>query len=396
VGTGLRLLVATLVVGCGGRTAVQPVPAPSPLQGRFAAELNELRDEYGLVGATAAYALPDGTLGVAATGMADLERGTVMTPRSRMLAASVGKTFVAATALALAQEGRLELDGRISLWLDDRAWFSRLPNGDSITLRHLLTHTSGLSDHVHSAEFAADMSRRWRDAERSFSPEELVQYVLDKPPLFPAGEQWAYSDTGYILVGLVVESVVDRPFFDEVVARFVEPLRLRETQPSDRRELARLATGYAGEDNPLGLPPKTTVAPGVMAWNPAVEWTGGGLVSAPADLVVWARALYEGKAISGPYEEELFRSVPVGNDGSGVRYGAGVAIQTSTPYGPSYGHGGIIPGYTTSMRYYPAHRVAVAFQINSDQDLDREGTSVVQEMEKRLAGVVVASLGHAP
>jgi D-alanyl-D-alanine carboxypeptidase len=365
---------------------MEPTPARAPvLEERFQAELDRVRAEMGIPGATAAYALSDGTVGVAASGLADVESRAPMTPRSRMLAASIGKSFVAATALALAQEGALDLDTPIKKWLSDRPWLARLPSHDSITLRHLLTHSSGLPDHVHTPGFARAVAERWSEAGNPFPPEELVGFVLDEPAPFPPGGDWSYSDTGYILVGLVIEQVAGRPFEEELRRRFLEPLGLDATTPSNQRALPGLAAGYTARDNPLGLPAKTTSAPGVMSWNPAIEWTGGGLVSTSRDLAVWARALYGARALSGSYLDELLRSVPVGGEDSGIRYGAGVAIHQQTPLGPSYGHGGTIPGYVSSLRYYPEHCIAVAFQINTDVDVG----DAVSEVERRLAEVVV-------
>ncbi len=128
--------------------------AASDLHEQFLATLDGLRAEHGFPGATAAYVLlPDGATGVAATGFSDLETKTPMTVRSRMLAASIGKTFVGATMVALAREGCLDLDAPLSRYLSQRPWFTRLPNHASITLRHLLNHTSGLTDHVHDLAF---------------------------------------------------------------------------------------------------------------------------------------------------------------------------------------------------------------------------------------------------
>ena len=144
-----------------------------------------------------------------------------MTPRSRMLAASIGKTFVGATAVALAREGVLDLDSLVSQWLGNRPWFARLPNHDTITLRHLLTHRSGVPDHVHLESFAAALSQEWRKKENLFPPERLIQFVLDRPPLFEAGKGWAYTDTGYILIGLVIEKVTGRSYYTEIQERFL-------------------------------------------------------------------------------------------------------------------------------------------------------------------------------
>lgn len=395
-GTGLSfpLLLLPLALACG-RAAPAPVPggvgptaSSDPLEARFQAALDSLRIEFGVPGATAAFSLPDGRVESVATGLADVERGRPMTPRSRMLAASIGKTFVAATVLALAGEGELQLDDPVSDWLGDRPWFVGLPRHDAITVRHLLNHTSGLPDHVHTPAFARSWAAH-RDRDPPLPPDSLISYVLGRPALFAPGEGWAYTDTGYILLGLVVEAASGAPLYDEVATRFLDPLGLSATSPSRGRRLPGLAAGYVAADNPFGLPRKTTVEPGRMAWDPGVEWAGGGLVSTSRDLAVWARALYEGQAMEGPYLDALLEGVPIEPRSDAARYGAGVAIRNHGPFGPVWGHGGGIPGYTSSMRYYPEHGVAIAFQVNTEPGADGVG-DFASAMETRLARAVLA------
>jgi len=296
-------------------------------------------------------------------GLADVEFEIPMTPQSRMLAASIGKTFVGATVVALAQEGALSLDDPISKWLGDRSWFSRLPNHTIIKLRQLLNHTSGIANHVETECFKLSFRK---NRHNPLSPEALIAFVLDQPPLFKAGEGWRYSDTGYILVGLIIEAVTGHSYYEEVTRRFLEPLQLTLTAPSDRRELPGLAAGYLAPDNKFNLPEKTTLRPGIMAWHPGIEWAGGGLVSNPRDLVKWAKALFEGHAMEGNYLGTLLQSVPISSDDPDTRYGIAVGIHENGPLGSTYGHGGWIPGYCSSLRYYPDCGVAIAFQINTD------------------------------
>jgi len=358
------------------------------LETRFKQELTALWREFGFPGATAAFILPDGTVGRAATGLADLESEAPMKPGSRMLAASIGKTFVAAAVLAAVEDGEIGIQDPVSRWLGERPWFNRLPNHSTLTVSQLLRHTGGVPDHVYSGAFAEAWQQTKDQEEIPFSPEDLVSFVLDEPPLFPAGEGWAYTDTGYVLLGLILEKATGRNLYDVVMDRFLVPLRLGLTTPSDRRILPGLAAGYTDPDNPFGLPPRTTVAPGIMAWNPGVEWAGGGFVSNPGDLVVWARKLYEREALKGEYLTELLKGAPVEPENDNVRYGAGVAIYESGPLGPVWGHAGRIPGYVSSMRYYPDHGIAVAFQVNTDVE---SGGRLVSEMERRLAALVVES-----
>lgn len=325
---------------------------PTDLQRQFQATLDAFRTTYDFPGATAAYVLPNGEVGVAATGLADVRTRTAMTPRWRMPAASIGKTFVAATVVALARDGCLALDDQLSDWLGDRDWFKRLPNHDSISLRQLLMHSSGLPDHVHDAAFQKAASERWRGADNPFPPEALVAFVLDQPALFEAGQGWAYTDTGFILLGMVIETVTGQDYYEVIHTRFTGPLHLDETTASNRPDLQNLATGYMRDDNRFGLPSETTTSLGVMAWNPGVEWTGGGLLSTSRDLALWGAALFRGRAMDGPYLAELLAAVPIDPHDPDTEYGLGVAVHHGGPYGTVYGHGGWIPGYSSSLRYY--------------------------------------------
>ena len=307
-----------------------------------------------------------------------------------MLAASIGKTFVGALVLALVEEGKLQLDNVISTWLGDRPWFSRLPNHGEITLRQLLTHSAGIPNHVEMEGFKNAFAKNRNADANPLPPDSLIAFVLDQPPLFKPDQGWHYSDTGYILVGLIIEAVTGGDYYEQVRQRFLRPLQLTLTTPSDRLELPGLAAGYMAADNAFGMPSKTTIRPGVMAWHPGIEWTGGGFVSNPKDLVVWAKALFEGRALAGNYLEELLKSVPLSQDDPDNRYGIAVAIREKGPLGPTLGHGGWIPGYCSSLRYYPNHGIAISFQINTDIGVIDHSTNLIPDMEIRLAKVIIA------
>lgn len=226
---------------------------------RLQTVLDDLKAEYGFPGVTCAYVLSNGTVGEAASGLADKETLQPMTLQSRMLAASIGKSFVAATVIALAKEERLHLDDPLSKTLGQCSWFSRLPNHETITLRHLLTHSSGLPDHVHiqdAKQHMQDLQESLRSVGSVFSPELLIEFVLDQPPLFEAGRGWAYTDTGYILLGLVIEHVTQNSYAQELQERFLSPLHLDRTIVSDCPTLPGLVAGYTSPENSFGFAPK--------------------------------------------------------------------------------------------------------------------------------------------
>ena len=364
-----RLLIAIVLV-------VMEVPAargqaPSdPVAARGQAVLDSLRTADGFPGATAAVVTPDGALHAFATGWADREDATRMTPNTRMLGGSTGKSFAAAVVLALAQEGRLDLDAPVARWLGDRPWFDRLPNADALTLRRLLRHRSGLRDHIDDPAFAAAMQAKMETegSGAAMAPEEVIQFVLDTEPLFQPGAGYHYADTNYILAGLAVEVVTDRAYYDVLRERLLDPLGLTHTAPADRPDLPGLAAGYIEGEAPFGLPPKVT-RDGALVYNPATEWTGGGLVTNPQDLARWAKALYEGAALPGNYRNDLLDAVLKDSTqqaryGPDVRYGLGVTIRR-TALGTAYGHRGWTPGYLSVFEYYPRERLAVAVQVNA-------------------------------
>lgn len=326
-------------------------------------------------GATLAVALPDGRVLEFAAGLAVVSPETPMVPASRMPSGSIGKTFVAALALRLAEEGALDLDDRLADWLGDEPWFDRLPNADSITLRQLLNHSSGLIDHVFDAQSEfGDYFRREvlaGAAGRGLDPRELVRFVLDREPLFAPGEGFHYSDTNYILAGLVIERAGGESYYAALGRRLLEPLDLSSTTPLVHRQIDRLAQGYAPESSELfGLPLEVAGADGLV-FDPAVEWTGGGLVTTPTDLVRFAKALFERDVLQPESLDAMLTSIARPdrrNDDPERAYGYGLGISVAhTPAGVAYRHGGFFPGYNSLLAYYPVERVAIAMQVNSDR-----------------------------
>lgn len=374
-----RLPRTTMVLLAGLLSATPVVAIQEPVDvdavsARFQTVLDSLYDaaqgtDETFPGATAAFVLPDGRVFGFATGFSDVERGVRMAPDMRMPSGSIGKTYVAATALSMVLDGTLDLDAPISTWLGDEPWFGRVPNGPDLTLRHLLTHSGGLIDHAFDSEAFVARVRELiaTDPDATLSHLELLEFALDREPLFPAGMGYNYTDTGYILAGLVMEAASGRPYYTELRERILEPLGLAMTHPQDRRDAPRLAQGYAVASAEIFGTPEKVVAGGRMVFNPAIEWTGGGLYNNPQSLVRWAKLLYEGEALEGDYLGDLLESAVRGAaPRPGSAYSLGVSIQ-QTPLGITYGHSGFFPGYNSIVMYFPDRGVAIALQINADQ-----------------------------
>jgi D-alanyl-D-alanine carboxypeptidase len=332
----------------------------------------------------------DCPIAVAAAGFADVERRIPISPDAKFLSGSIGKSFVAALVLDLTNDGYLSLDDRIEKWLGAAPWFDRLPNAHDITVRMLLNHSSGIPDHLFTTRFlrAILQKRYFGDPLSPFTPAQLIALVLGQEPLFPAGTGFHYTDTGYILLGLIIESATGRSYYDLLRERVLGPLRLGLTVPADRLEIPGLVSGYHRWLSPL--PSKVTDEKGILLLDPRSEWTGGGLATNPADLVSWAQQLYEGRAFKWHYLELLKESPnPVRGRPFVTAYGLGLFIYT-TPLGEAYGHSGWFPGYSGSMLYFPASRLAVSFQTNTD----RAGNSIDYLIE--LAKVALLPAVDAP
>ncbi len=324
------------------------------------AKLDELRAGAEFPGATVGFALPDGRSASVSTGLSDVENKLPLSPTDRMLAGSIGKTYVAAVLLQLVEEKRLKLDDKISRWFGREPWFTRLPNAEDITVRMLMNHTSGIPEHVVSPPFTAALKS---NPDKVWKPEELIAFIFDSKPLFPAGQGWSYADTNYIVVGMIIERITKKSLYREVERRILKPLKLERTVPSDSRTIPGLITGYSRPNSPFGLEGRVIVG-GKMIINPQMEWTGGGFASTAEDLARWAKALYEGRVLNKASLDEMLRGVEA-KTGRGDKYGLGVQVRQSD-FGVSYGHGGWFPGYLSEMEYFPEHRVAVAIQFNTD------------------------------
>lgn len=312
-------------------------------------------------GASAALALPDGKVVAFAAGRTDPQGGRSLTPDDRLLAGSVGKTFVAAAALALAAEGSFDLDALAGEFLGQEDWYERLPNAEWLTLRHLLQHRSGLQRYEFAPAFTRDLVAA---PDRVWAPEELLAYALGVPPLGAAGETFTYSDTDYILVGMCFERAAGAKLYDEIQRRFLGPLELTGTIPSDRRVLPGLVQGFPSQPDPLGLPARVLDAEGRFAINPQFEWAGGGFASTPRDLARWGRALWGGRVLDAAHTAQLVDALPAPPLGPDVGYGLGT-IAWPGPRGRNLGHSGFFPGYLSEVRYWPEHDLAVAVQVNT-------------------------------
>lgn len=327
-------------------------------------KLDELQQEEGFPGVTLGIVLPDGKEVSLASGLADIEKKKKMKPNDRMFMGSIGKTYVASVALQLIKEKKISLEDKISRFLSSEKWFKRLPNAEDITINMLLNHSGGLPRYVYKKEFWKKLKE---SPDKVWKPEELLAYILGDQPLYPAGQGWGYSDTDYIVLGMIIEKVTGNTYYEELTKRVLIPHHLKGTSPADKRRLRGLVPGYTGKQTPLFELPEKLVKDGVYAVNPQFEWTGGGLISHSLDLARFIRLLLEGKIVSKEYLEKMKQPV---NEESGKRdsvgYGLGMEVW-KTGYGMTYGHRGTMPGYSSIAEYVPKYGFSIAMQFNADR-----------------------------
>ena len=193
---------------------------------------------------------------------------------------------------------------------------------------------------------------------------------MDDEPVHPAGNGWAYSDTDYLVLGMIIEKICGNSYYDELSKRILQPLKLKNTSPSNSRILEGLVSGYTGEGPPFYFPEEVLIN-GVYVVNPQFEWTGGGLITNSLDFAKWAYDLYAGDVLPEKWKKEMLDAVNYSTgqpDSTG--YGLGAQIWHSQ-FGYIYGHGGIFPGYQTQIGYIPDLACAVALQVNADRLSDK-------------------------
>ena len=330
-------------------------------QAELASILEDARAEMKMPGLRAAVRLPDGRIVRASVGLADKRAGTVLDDSIGMPGGSTGKTFVAALTMLLVEDGTLSLDDPASKWLGDTAWFHRLPNAESIRVRHLLSHSSGIRDYPGTVAFNRAMI--WRVIRRGsarFEPEELIGFVLGKKPLFATGEGFRYTDAGYLVLGRLIEAATGRSYYDLLQERILSPQGLSEVRPQDKSVLTNITPGYMGGGSNLKKD-------GRMKFDPSSEWTGGGLITNPTMLVRFHGALVEGKIVAPESLAEMLASGWQDPATPGSHYGFGLFVCDG---GNSFGHGGLWPGYRTHVIHFVGTGVTVAAQTNRDGRLD--------------------------
>jgi D-alanyl-D-alanine carboxypeptidase len=346
----LPLLVATALLQSA---RAQSGDFPPALAARLDSTLSALQVYRNATGVSAAIISPRYGTWTGAAGIADIRTGERVTPDMLFGIGSISKTYTSAVVLGLVADGALSLSDTIGRWI------SGVANIDGgVTVRQLLAHTSGIDNYTDHAEFWQTINL---DLDHYMTPEEVLTYV--GPRKFVRGTSWSYSNTNYVLLGMIVERITGQPFETVLEQRILVPQRLHETAMGSLDTLPgpvsgnHIDTDGDGDLDNLAAYPRRAIYSGA--------WTAGGLYASAENVVRWGHELYGGRVLSKEMMDSLltFRSVP--EFGSGGAYGLGV-IKVNAAGKVAVGHTGGIPGFATALWHIAADDVTVAVLVNDD------------------------------
>jgi CubicO group peptidase (beta-lactamase class C family) len=321
----------------------------------------------------------------AASGTTEMGEQNLPTVDTHFRIASVTKTMTSAVILLLAQEGKLRLDDPVSKYVPE------VPNGDNITLAQLLEMRSGLYSFTDAPEISTNMDD---DPTRVWTPQELLDIAFAQPPMFAPGAEYYYSNTNYVLLGLIIEQLDGKPLATVFHDRLFEPLGMTNTMfpPATSDAIPEpYSHGYLyGSASTLmyGTPPYTpemeaaakagTLQPkDYTGLNHSFSFAAGAVISTAADLATWMKALSGGEVFNAEYQRVWQDSAQIIDpDNSYNWYGYGI---DQLRWGPNTIdlHGGQTPGYNTEAAHDPANDMTLVIWGNLPLALDNQFSAQV-------------------
>ncbi|HEY5338238.1 MAG TPA: serine hydrolase domain-containing protein [Rhizomicrobium sp.] len=319
----------------GGASAMSDRPPMETVE-KIDGDINAILHRFGVPGATVMVLVNGKTSFVAAFGSRDVQRRLPVRPDSFFEIGSITKQFTAASILQLQEAGKLKIDDPVSNYLPDA------PHAREITLRQLLSHTSGLHDYFDAPQID-------QLASRPISYADLIARIASLPLDFPPGSQWHYSNTGYQMLGKIIEKVSGETYKAYLQHHILDPLHMTDTYTTaEEARLPNMAIGYRHVSDRLER------APMIHA-----DWGGaaGFLISTQNDLAKWDAALRGGKVVSLADYRQMATAVMTTKNGS-ADYGLGLFVDSR--YGqPRIGHTGGSNGFTTADEYFPKQDVRI-------------------------------------
>jgi D-alanyl-D-alanine carboxypeptidase len=299
------------------------------------------------------------------SGVADRATNRPAQAADRVRIGSNTKSFIATVLLQLEAEHRLSLDDTVDRWLPGVV-SGNGNDGSTITVRQLLNHTSGVYDYVADPRVLTPYLVQ-HDWNYVWTPQQLVAIAVSHPPLFAPGAQWSYSNTNYIIAGLIIQAVTHNSPIAEVYQRIVVPLGLWHTTfPSTDPTVSgpHLEGYYVNYQN-------------VTYFSPSWAYTAGAIISNTEDLARFHRALFTGQLLPPAQQRELETTVPIG--GTSQAYGLGVFSEQLCGQ-VFWGHDGDFPGYASLSLTSPDGSRQLSVAVNDDAI----GTPEVRNAEAKV------------
>ncbi|MFD0688086.1 serine hydrolase domain-containing protein [Actinomadura fibrosa] len=367
----LRTLGAALTLTTAlGITA--NAPAAEARTGPLPGLLRQVTAAGGAPGALIAIRDRHGTT-VLTSGVADVESRAPVPRDSRFRIGSATKPFVAAVVLQLVGEHRVALDAPVERYLPGVVR-GHGNDGRRITVRHLLQHTSGLPDVL----AYLDPRDVLKDPLAHHDARDLVNLALAHPPTSKPGERWHYSNTGYLLAGMLIERVTGRPYGEEIRRRVITPLGLHATSvPGDDPTIpGPHPHGYARPSEGAPLLDVTEV-------NPSAGGAAGGMISSATDVDRFLDALVRGDLLRPAQRREMMRTRPTGGS-DGRAYGLGLESRPLPCGGLSWGHDGDFLGFETAASATTTGRQATAMANLGPGGPDTQTTALRKAVQTAL------------
>ncbi|MDT5010117.1 MAG: D-alanyl-D-alanine carboxypeptidase [Mycobacterium sp.] len=368
----------------------------------FQAAVAAVADKLMVPGAVVVLRTPQGNF-TAAVGTTELGAQTPPSADTHFRVASNTKTMTAALIVLLAQDGKLKLGDPVSAYLPD------VPNSGNLTIAELLKMRSGLygytADPALSATLDADPAKVW-------TPQEVLEIAFAHPPNFAPDAAYEYSNTNYVLLGLVAEKVGGRPLAQQFQDRLFGPIGLQQTSlpaAADASIPGPYSHGYmyggsfyALADDPYPADMQAAMRAGTLKpidytdQNSSYATAAGGVISTADDLATWMTALVTGKVLSADFHQQWLASLqaedPQAPDGQ--KYGYGISYQRFGPHAAMYYHGGELPGFNSFMGYDPDNSVALVIWTNLT--LSPEGVTTANAMLPAMLDEIYTGMSLVP
>lgn len=309
-----------------------------------------------------------------ASGKADLKNNIDLNSCNITRVGSTVKTFTATTILLLQEEGKLNLDDMITNYLSDHE-ISGLENASTSTIRQLLNHSSGIYNYIQNIQF---QTASLNNLVKEWTPDELISYARGQNAYFNPGENVEYSNTNYILLGMIISKIEKKPFYEVFEEKIFIPFGLNSTQFAFQNPVPdNIIRGYADFYSNLNVINVTNYS----GWD--YNTADGGLISNAYDLNTFFTSLARGEIISQSSLNEMTDWITPNEENTDffpISHGLGI-FKIETQWGDAYIHSGDAIGYYASMVYFPHQETTICWTVNGNYGKIDDFTSTKEAME---------------